>query len=92
MILSREVMAGSSRLGGASDLVQHAVDPEPDPEDLLVGLEVDVRAALADGVRQHHVHQLDHRRLVRRLLQLEDVDLGPGLVVLQDLDGVQIAG
>ena len=32
MILSREMMAGSSRLGGDDHLVQHAVDAEPDAE------------------------------------------------------------
>ena len=67
--------------------MQHAVDAEADPEHLFVGLEVDVRCASANRVDQDHVHEPDHRRLVGRLLQLEDVGLGDDLVVgPEDLD------
>ena len=87
MIFTREVSAASSRLRRRHDLVQHAVDAEPDPEHLLVGLEVDVRGAAANGVDQDHVHEPDHRRLVGRLLEVEDVGLGEGLLAaLDDLD------
>ena len=69
------------------DLVQHAVDAEADPEHLFVGLEVDVGRASANRVDQDHVHEPDDRRLVGRLLQLEDVGLGDDLVVApEDLD------
>jgi hypothetical protein len=72
-------------LGRGEHLVQHAVDAEPDAEDLLVGLPVDVGGALADRVDEHHVDELDDGRLVRRLLEFEDVDLARRLV-LDDLD------
>src|SRR5437867_5928764 len=71
-------------------LVEHAVHPKADPEDLLVGLEVDVGGALLDGVDQHHVDQFHDRRFVGRLLQLEDVDLGAFLAVLHDLDVAEV--
>jgi len=57
------------------DLVQHAVDAEADAEHLLVRLHVDVAGALADGVGEERVHQLDDRRLLGGLLQLLEVDL-----------------
>ena len=66
--------------------VQHAVHPEPDPENLLVRLEVNVGGALLDRVDQHHVHQLHDWRFVGRLLQLEDVDLGAFFTFIDDLD------
>jgi len=48
---------------------------------------VDVGGALLDRVHEHHVDELDDRRLVGRLLQLEDVDLWRLLTVLShDLD------
>ena len=65
MIFTREVSAASSRFGGRHDLVQHPVHPEPHPEDLLVGLQVNVRGPPPDRVHEHHVHQPHHRRLVR---------------------------
>ena len=73
-------------LGRRQHLVQYAIHPEPDAEDLLVRLEVDVGGALLDRVDEHHVHELDDRRFVGRLLQLEDVDLGAFFAVLDDLD------
>ena len=42
---------------GGIDLVQHAVDPEPDPDVLLGRLDVDVRGAVAD--------RLGHDRVAR---------------------------
>jgi hypothetical protein len=41
---------GLQALGRSHDLVQHAVDPEAHAEDLLVGLEVDVRGPASNGV------------------------------------------
>ena len=73
-------------LGRRQHLVQYAIHPEPDAEDLLVRLEVDVGGALLDRVDEHHVHELDDGRFVGRLLQLEDVDLGAFFAVLDDLD------
>src|SRR6267378_774358 len=74
-------------LGRCQHLVEDAVHAEADTEDLLVRFEVDVGGALLDGVHEHHVDELDDRRLVGRLLQLEDVDLGAFLAVLpHDLD------
>ena len=77
---------GLETFGRREHLVEHAVDPEPDPEHLLVRLEVYVRGAFLDRVHEHHVDELDDRRLVGRLLQLEGVDLGAVLVALHDLD------
>src|SRR6266566_4285404 len=71
-------------------LVQHAVHPEADAEDLLVRLEVNVGGALLDCLDKHHVDQLHHRRFVGRLLQLEDIDLGAFLALLDDLDIGQV--
>src|SRR5204863_9797 len=62
---------GLEPLGRCQQLVQDAVDAEPDAKRLLVGLPVDVARALLDGVDQHHVDQLHDGRLVGRLLQLE---------------------
>ena len=75
----------SSRLGGASSSCR--IDAEPDAKRLLVRLPVDVAGALLDGVGQHLVDELHDRRLVGRLLQLEDVDFRGRLVALiDDLD------
>ena len=67
-------------LGRGHDLVQHAVDPEAHADDLLAGLDVDVRGPAPDGVGEHHVDQPHHRRLVGRLQELEHVGLRPGLL------------
>src|SRR3989304_2912003 len=50
-----------------------AVDAVPDPEGFLVRLDVDVRGPLLDGVAQDQVHQLDHRGILGRPLQVADV-------------------
>src|SRR5213594_4586835 len=84
MILSREMIADSSRFGGDSSSCSTPFDAEPDAKRLLVRLPVDVAGALLDGVDQHHVDELHHRRLVGRFLQLEDVDLR-AVVVAHDL-------
>ena len=71
--------------------MQHAVDAEADPEDLLIWLEVDVGSAAPDGVHEDHVDEPDHRRLVGRFLELEDVDLAcRGLLV--PLDQLDVRG
>src|SRR5437870_2920581 len=77
---------GLEALGGDHDLVEDAVHPEADAEDLFVGLEVDVGGAAADGVDQDHVDELDDGGLVGRLLELKDVDLGADLVLVEELD------
>src|SRR5690606_36632316 len=46
------------------DLLEDAVDAQAHAVVGLVGLEVDVRGALADGVHQHLVDELDDRRVV----------------------------
>ena len=48
-------------------LAQHAVDAHADAVEALVGLEVDVRCASVDGVEQHLVDVLDHRRFFDRI-------------------------
>src|SRR5713101_4160205 len=81
---------GLETLGRRHDLVEDTVDAEAHPEDLLVGLEVDVGRAPANGVHQDHVDQTHDRGLVGRLLQLEDVDLGRALFVA--LDQLDVSG
>ena len=56
-------------------VVEDAVDAEPDPELLLVGLDVDVGGAPLEGVHEQHVGELDDRSLFRRLAELPEVDL-----------------
>src|SRR5207249_3320938 len=59
-----------------------------DHELLVLRLEVDVRGALVDGLRDDRPHQLDHGCVVRGLAQVRD--LGRRVLVLLDglLDGV----
>lgn len=38
---------------------QHAVDPHPNDEPILVGLNVNVRRLLPDSLEEDEVHQLD---------------------------------
>ena len=45
-------------------LLQHAVNAEPDHNPPLVGLDVDVRGAVARSTHEGRVHKLDDRRLV----------------------------
>jgi hypothetical protein len=73
------------------ELVEHAVDAEAHPEDLLVWLEVDVGGTAPDRVDQDHVDELHHRRLVGRFLELEDVDLGGGVLGVDHLDVADLA-
>ena len=54
------------------DVVQHAVDAQPHQRQVALGLEVDVRGALLEGVAQDVVERLHHRR--RR-----GVEVGRGL-------------
>ncbi len=61
--------------GRIHDLVQDPVDPEADPELLLVRLDVDVRRPPFDGVGQDEVHELDDRRLFGRIDQRVEVHL-----------------
>src|SRR5262252_3889506 len=72
---------GLQALGRRHDLVEHAVHPEADAEHLLVGLEMDIGSASPDGINEDHVDEAYHRCLIRRLLQLEDVDLGGELLL-----------
>ena len=72
-------------LGRRQHLVEHAVHAEPDAELLLVGLPVQVGRAPANGVGQDHVDELHDRRLVGRLLELDDIG-DRGLLFAEDLD------
>ena len=56
-------------------LVEHAVDPVAHAEGLLVGLDVDVRCALLDRLRQHQVHELDDGSVLGFLGERVDVDV-----------------
>ncbi len=52
------------RPGGAHDLVEHTVDPKPDPEVSLGWFDVDVRGAIGCCSGDQHIDQLDDGRLV----------------------------
>ena len=67
--------AGLDRLGRAHDLVQHAVDAEAHPQVVLGRLEVDVRRAVLDRLRDQQVDVLDDRRVLDDLLDLGEVVL-----------------
>ncbi len=78
---------GAPELQGQADhLVEVAVDAVADAELLFVGLEVDVRSALLDGVDERRVDEGDDRRLFARGL-----DLLEGDVILAFLDDVDPA-
>jgi hypothetical protein len=77
---------GLQALGRRQHLLEHAVHPKADAQLLLVGLPVQVGGTTPDGVQQDHVHQLHHRCLVGRLLQLEDVP-DDRVLVGDDLEG-----
>ena len=83
MILRRLMIAFFSLSGGVISSCEHAVDAVAHAELLLVGLDVDVARALLDGVEQDHVDEADDRRVLARLLELEEVDV---LVVAGELD------
>ena len=61
-------------------LDEHAVDPEAHAQLVAVGLEMDVRGALLDGLGDDLVDEPDDRRVVGRLAQVDDV--GRALVLL----------
>ena len=67
--------AGLDRLRRAHDLVQHAVDAEPDPQVVLGRLEVDVGGAVLDRLGDEQVDELDDRRVLDDLLDLGEVVL-----------------
>ena len=72
--------------GGVHHLLEDAVDPVPDPVLLLVGLDVDVRGAALDRVRQDDVDEPDDRGFLPLLDQLLEVD-GVLLLLVDDLEG-----
>ena len=67
------------------DVVEDAVDAEPDAELLLVRLDVDVARALLNRRHQHQVDEPDDRRLAALPLERGDVNL---LELLEHLDVV----
>ncbi len=67
---------------GGHHLVEDAVHPEPDPELLLIGLDVDVGGLALDGVGEDEVDQPDDGGLLGLRLQFGHVH---GLIVLQHL-------
>ena len=85
MILMRETTPGTSLRGTRVASVQDAVDAEADDELAADRLEVDVRGALVDALGDERVDELDDRRVVAGLAQVDDL----GAVVLDDvlLDG-----
>ncbi len=74
-------------LGNALHLPQHAVDPEPDHERVLVRLEVDVRGVLLGRLEDHGVHEPDERAVGDAVVGLEVVGLLVRCRGLLGLDG-----
>ena len=63
MIFTRLMMADCRRLGGLSTSLQHAVDAVPHAEFLRHRLQVDVRRAVAERLKNDQADQLDDRRV-----------------------------
>ena len=88
--------AADHPLGHRGGLGEHAVDAHSNAHLAarlaLTGglrLEVNVRGAELGGLGDDRMHELDHRRVLGRIAQVDDLD-GRGVVVLGDrlLDGV----
>ncbi len=75
----------------AHRLVEHAVDPEPDPHVALPRLDVHVRRAFGDGLGHDRVDELDDGRVLERGLEVVLLTLAPlGCLGRQLLDvGIQ---
>jgi type IV pilus assembly protein PilB len=68
--------------GGAHQFAQFAVDAVPDAQHVVVGLDVDVAGAVADGPEQDEVHEPHDRRHVGQFLEIERLVA----LLLDDLD------
>ena len=64
MTLRRATILTAELHGRQRDFLQHAVDAGADAERFLVGLEVDVRGALLDGIEQDLVDEADDGRVL----------------------------
>ena len=74
MIFTREMTPATMRRGHGRGLEQHAVDAEAHAQlGCLVGLEVDVRGAVLDRLGDDLVDELDDRRVVGGLAQVDDL-------------------
>ena len=80
MIFRRLMTPAWIALGRAHDLVQHAVDAEPDPQVVLGRLDVDVGRAVLDRLGDEQVDELDDRRVLDDLLDLGEVVVLLGVV------------
>ena len=74
MILMRETTPGTIRAGDAGDLLQDAVDAQPDAHLAWLRFEMDVGCALRHRLGEQGVDELDRRRLGGRLREVEDLD------------------
>ena len=81
-------MAGN---GNAHGLHEHAVDAVTHTQRVLLGLDMDVRGALLDGLGEHLIHQTHHRAVRHIALHLNARVLVVGVRVRHELhlgDGV----
>ena len=92
MILIREMIAGSWRLGGDSISCSTPSMRNRMRNSFSYGSQCRSDAPAADRVGQDHVHELDDRRLVGGFLQLDDVAHRRLLVVRHDLEGAGVVG
>ena len=91
MILMRETTPATIRLGTVVAVVEHAVDAHPHAQlaagaALLVGLglEVDVGGAALGGLGDDRVDELDDRRVLGGLAQVDDLHRRGAVLVLVD--------
>ncbi len=69
--------ASLDRLRGPGDLMEHAVDAEPDAEIVGARLDVDVRGAFLEGLAEDQVDVLDDRGVLDHRVKIGDLgDLG----------------
>ena len=73
-ILMREITPGTMRGGDDGRVAQHAVDAEADAQARVVGIEVDVRRALVDGLGQDRADEGDRGRVLGGGAQVVDLD------------------
>ena len=63
-------------------LMQHAVDPLPNAQHLLIGLDVDIRGVHLHRIFKHRAQQLDHRRLALAGAGIGQPEIKTGLLIL----------
>ena len=87
MIFTRLMTPSTMRRCTVRGLDEHAVDAEAHAQLVAVGLEVDVRGALLDGLGDDLVDEPDDRRVVGGLAQVDDLGRAVVLLVVVEVGG-----